>query len=1070
MRKSSVLTGIALLTAAGFSGIGCEDGPNQPFSPAPAGAAGVWNNGGSDASTSSNGSQGFDAGGGGTNSVNICTAAEQQAQWSKAFTSPLVPPFGAAGIDLSAGGTFNTVHIEDIEKGLNNQLKLCQGFNGAAYCTDGSGNPGYSWGESNQVNTCYDIASHAVTFFLLLPGYDGEAHFTLPATYGGKPVPFAVAQDGTTGNDLNFVWHIGQGVTENGKPLNMGWGGADGGKTHTKSGVSDAVAMKLFLGITYTYSRALIGQNTWMTDPTYNCLRAGLCRTSMNPDHSGGNFGARTAALYADFAQSNSTDPATAASPSDIYMYPVKYMPFSFSNYNFGMDTFVGTNTDPNLTFKGAPIYGPYTAAGVLSPPGQPATPFCTLYMGQTYGDFKKNCMMVSGDTMTDNTTLAKLLGAQHHAAEWFVFSVNGQNSFFNADATELAPPNYVLADSEHEPPADSVATTLFNDIRSYGLSFNDMRGNQVPPTPAGTDPLALWEDKKVQGQDFHGSSTILAYYRQLVFDDLRARMPAMGVTPQTDPTKCWTGGATLGYVFPPGCTGFEMMVTPGIPLGLTDTVWQDQLDLTPQGDPIVTLFRSGDPTTDFMADPSIGFGDDSFINGVNNFMQGSLLEVTYVMGHGDVTKVPPAARDWRYYFTFFAQSYMKYLLNRSKNPTWHDLYMNTCGGVANGCRQVNQDALFFDLNNGLDKFEYIDRTMAATLGAPTDFEYNTLITSSNTQSMNFYQRMTRAETALYTAMLTDKTKVPGSNENVFVSDMFGSPAVATFASSSGLCANITGKACWSGAKDAMGNPVPGKDVWYCITQTTADPQCPNENAWHGGAAGPVTDAAGNELLDGLGRPLFTNYHGVFTGTGLSIGQTLPITQLLPDVLGAIVSVPNYANPYDSTSMNTPLNVFVPHIPYQPGNGFEIPINAQRTQFVQTGSLDFAGVTVTPNIDYLPVYDPKTGALTGAQIAAVETQDFLGEVWPCVDANTGDILRVKMYSSVLDIENWLDSHPGSRTACNIFVRTSPYNNYPDYIWSNTNGVLLGVNPAAGSGQPRISDVTLFNPSLLTQTQ
>jgi hypothetical protein len=75
-----------------------------------------------------------------------------------------------------------------------------------------------------------------------------------------------------------------------------------------------------------------------------------------------------------------------------------------------------------------------------------------------------------------------------------------------------------------------------------------------------------------------------------------------------------------------------------------------------------------------------------------------------------------------------------------------------------------------------------------------------------------------------------------------------------------------------------------------------------------------------------------------------------------------------------------------------------------------------------------------------------------------------------MYSSSLDIQNWLDAHPGSRASCNIFVRMSPYNNYPDYIWSTTNGVLLGINPSAGAGPPRVSDVTLFDPGLLTQTQ
>jgi hypothetical protein len=165
----------------------------------------------------------------------------------------------------------------------------------------------------------------------------------------------------------------------------------------------------------------------------------------------------------------------------------------------------------------------------------------------------------------------------------------------------------------------------------------------------------------------------------------------------------------------------------------------------------------------------------------------------------------------------------------------------------------------------------------------------------------------------------------------------------------------------------------------------------------------------------------------------------------------------------------SPLSVLVPHVPYQPGSGFEIPINAERSQFIQTGGLEFSGVTITMNVDYLPMYDAN-GVLTAGTVAAVETQDFLGEIFPCVDPISHDILRVKMYSSTLDILNWFDAHPGTRTACNIFVRTSPFNNYPDYIISVTNGVLLAVNPGAGGGPGRIADVTIFDPALLTQTQ
>ena len=50
---------------------------------------------------------------------------------------------------------------------------------------------------------------------------------------------------------------------------------------------------------------------------------------------------------------------------------------------------FASANADPSLKFNGAPIYGPYSPAGVLLPTG--ATPFCTLYMGETFGTFEKN-------------------------------------------------------------------------------------------------------------------------------------------------------------------------------------------------------------------------------------------------------------------------------------------------------------------------------------------------------------------------------------------------------------------------------------------------------------------------------------------------------------------------------------------------------------------------------------------------------------------------------------------------------------------------------------------------------
>jgi hypothetical protein len=1076
--RRSVLTGVALLSA--FLTTGCEDGPNQSYSPAPGGAAGNWNNGGPDASYNDPGTQAFDAGGGGTNSVNVCTAPQQNAAWTTAFQLPILPPFQVAGIDLSAKGTFAPVTIEDVLHGTAGQAQLCQGA--AVACSDGSGFPSYAWGPSQQMQACYDPSTHQLTFFLMLPGYDGKLSFKLPTTFQGQPVPLAV--DSTTGapTELDYVWEIGKPITVNGQPLTA----AKGGPLWVAGvGIDSTVANQLYLGLMYTYQAALIAVTdptttpplNEMTDPNENCLAAAKCRTSANGDSSQGNFGARSVGIYFDAASSQSTDPASAATPGDMYMYPVKFEPYSLAPYNEGLDTFTkSTNTDPMLSFNGAPIYGPYSPAGVLSPTG--ATPFCTLYMGETFGDFTKNCVNVSGSAATDKTSMAKLLGAQNHQAEWFAFSVVGINQNFSADQAELTQNGQpgVLQDSVSQPGDDCVASDFYVDVRSSGPKLNDMRGDSNPATPVSNPAcfdatgacvatctaaqcLALYEDEALAGQDLHGTAAIMGYFRALVIDAIKVEMANVTpkIIPQIDPTKCWfdstpyTTAAALNkalqaWVAPTGCTGFEQMVVPANPLGTG--VWTDTIDVTVQGTQPRSIFQPGDPELDFYADPVNGKGEDNNITSPA-LLQAALSQVTAILGHGNVNALPPNTRDWRFYLQIWGQAFTGYLLNRSKNPTWHDLYNDHL--LAPGkhtLRQVNQDQLFFDLNGGgIDKFEYIDRDPAKTLGYPVDFEYDILLPSSNTQDNNFYQRLTRAESALYTSMLgagtTTKSDAPGSNENVNLSDLFGAPAIAN----GGISA-----------------PSATHDAWYCATNgtpTVPDSDCTN---------GPPTDQNGNVLLDGEGRPLFTNYHGIFTGTAFSIGQQIPITTTLPYIASAIIALPSYANPYDTTSTNTPINVLVPWLPSQPGNGFDIPINGQRTQFVQTGGLDFSGVTITTNVDYLPVLDPKSGALTGGTIAAVETQDFLGEIFPCVDAPTGDILRVKMYTSSLAIVAWLESHPGAQAACNIYIRYSPFDNYPDYITSIANGVLLSVNPGAGGGPSRIGDATIFNPALLTQTQ
>jgi len=188
----------------------------------------------------------------------------------------------------------------------------------------------------------------------------------------------------------------------------------------------------------------------------------------------------------------------------------------------------------------------------------------------------------------------------------------------------------------------------------------------------------------------------------------------------------------------------------------------------------------------------------------------------------------------------------------------------------------------------------------------------------------------------------------------------------------------------------------------------------------------------------------------------------------------------------------------VPWLEQQPGVGFSFPIDGQHDQAVTTGQLDFTGVLETYLIDYQRYIDfrqpsciatnacatgfdcdPVTKACVAHDdtiaIMAIESADFLGEVFLCQDPLTGDVLHVRQYDSALAIVDWLAAHPGgwdvsqgttwpsAQDSCSIIIRYSPNNNYIDYITSKAWGVKLAVNQGAGLG--RVIDATLYDPSI-----
>jgi hypothetical protein len=66
-----------------------------------------------------------------------------------------------------------------------------------------------------------------------------------------------------------------------------------------------------------------------------------------------------------------------------------------------------------------------------------------------------------------------------------------------------------------------------------------------------------------------------------------------------------------------------------------------------------------------------------------------------------------------------------------------------------------------------------------------------------------------------------------------------------------------------------------------------------------------------------------------------------------------------------------------------------------------------------------------------------------------------------MYTPVQDIMSWIGNHPDAQSNCSLIVRYSPFDNYPDYISSVSNGVTVDIDPGQGFG--RVVDITLFVP-------
>jgi hypothetical protein len=294
----------------------------------------------------------------------------------------------------------------------------------------------------------------------------------------------------------------------------------------------------------------------------------------------------------------------------------------------------------------------------------------------------------------------------------------------------------------------------------------------------------------------------------------------------------------------------------------------------------------------------------------------------------------------------------------------------------------------------------------------------------------------------------------------------------------------------------SAGKCVAAKTAYYCATHIDGDCLCAGYDS-HGQCATQAwqapSDGAGNLVTRENGKPLLEGYCGAWQPTAFAlqpnaitaanpngVAPGLRIIKTFPDEGEALLELPSFASPYlpDPKTNTAPIQVLVPWLPKQEGVGYPVMATGTRDVFVRTAQLDFTGQVITPVMDFIPVQDDPSAPPNddpvppyGVAIQAYETQDFLGDVFVCVDpvssanragtGNPGDILSARMYTSAELIVQWLQTHPGAQDACQIVVRYSPYDNYPDYIQSAVAGVRLGIEQGAGYG--RVTDVTVFAP-------
>jgi hypothetical protein len=1055
MRRSMfALLGAAL---ASMGTVGCEDGPNQTYSPTTGPAASAQNGGPGSAVDPATKDFGYLHGG--TNANVLCDGPTLHKVWSNMDNQPLLPPTSMGGVNM-AGADCNATQcswtgltIEQAEK------TLCQGNNEGDLFGDGSLNT--CWGDSNEVCAHYNVTTHLINFMnidlLGTPGYNGA--LTLKgcagtASAGHTYVIGAFTQMQRDGNNWEVDWN---------SPKIPG----DWRNEFTSAEVCT------FSGL-----------------PQDNdCNASGRCIQ--------GNFG-DVGYLYVPVLGSAiwvANQNAAQPQPSIMYridQYLAKVTPFALDS--------------PYMKFDAV---GPTASSGV--PLGKNTTP-CVLQMGLTYGTFLSQCVEVTG-TSTDQSELNKLLGGIAHDTERFSFNITGVD--VNFSDTHLMPTT-IVADKDRPQPDDPASSmnvdqdtlgalsqdyinndpTQKKDLHGTGLVYLQwarrvqraliaLMQAQDPATPARYigDPACFGQNAFLNGGAGAGKGCT-------GFEEVVTPMPVAFIGAVPDAASLVS--ATLPAGTDPNDASMPLIVKNfllGLKPGHQKIAFCDDHSNVPQS------YATCDSN-------SLDVQNLTWTAGQGDAFSTAYQRVFKVLGAGTVGKLPGDAQDVRFFFKEWGQALLQYMKAEGAAASAGSTNGSTVTLAALDAQVIDSYNLFFDsIGAGqFESMEYVERAFTDANTPPLDFVFTADVKNGIQDEYHFERYLYRDEKALYTAMVDGrdgKAHPVGSQDTTLLTNVFGSPVLH-----SGWKDHTADKTCGATHDQVCG---PKYTPYYCATHNDPLP-CNNEiapldgNSTHAcslNAALPCTtdaDCAGTNAgtcglaVDQFGQPMLAPYEGAFLdnataftlGGGASPSVAVPITQVYGtgdnpamdgtflDIQQVYVQIPLHQNPYDMTSAppsgGAPsIQVLTDYEPKQPGVGFPVALTGTHDRFIETYQADFSGSQVTANVDYDFQLDTHMQPTQQILFLAVETTDFLGDVFVCQDTLTKDLLTARMYTSVNSVLSWFAAHPNAYNDCQIIIRYSPYGNYADYITSLQNGVRLSVTQGGGYG--RIVDGTLFDPTL-----